>query len=165
MWPNEVASHEQRLLTYPKSGKHSLLSRCRGGEASIADLEGLALTGSTRQQTGDRPNEVEAWPLDEASKPLPSEPWADLEIGQHGTAGAADQQQQGHGQGMSERRQPHTPLADEAEQVSLPCFQSSGRSHGASEAWLQQAEGSSKGRLVQHSRTGGAPSLVALKTL
>eukprot|EP00891_Asterochloris_glomerata_P000615 jgi/Astpho2/615/Aster-04457 len=97
----------------------------RDGEASVADIEGSAAPGSTRLHPGDRPIEAEALPLEEASKlpaePLPSEPWADLEVGlhhQHGnTAGAADQQQQGHWEGRDKRQQLVTLSADEAEQA------------------------------------------------
>ena len=123
-----ISTPEQHLLIqYPKSSHNLLLSACRDGEASAADMEDLEAAAFTRRRTGDRPVEAKAAPLKEVSKlpagPLPTEPWADLDIGlhhQHGsTAQPADQQQQGHGKGLEGRRQPQT-LEDEAEQVGLP---------------------------------------------
>ena len=113
----------QHLLMYPKSSKLLLLSACRDGETSAADMEDLEATGFTRRRAGDRPMAAEAVPLEEVSKlpagQLPTEPWDSGLHHQHGsTSGPADQQLQGHGKGLEGRRQPQT-LEDEAEQVGL----------------------------------------------
>ena len=154
----DIKNLEHHLSTSPKSSNLRCSHPCRDGESSVADLEDVAATGSTRVQIGDRPITAEAAPLEEASKrpavPLPLQTWADREVGphhQHGsTAGGADQQQQGQGGDWDEPQQSQSPSVDEAEQVSLYRFLSFCPKFGVAEAVLQQAEWSSGGRLVPH---------------